>query len=217
MLNRSNVQRINNVEDHDDFIQNNDKCIMYFGSQNCQKCRTMMPVFEDVARNYPNVKFSYVDVAKTNVEDLGQELPVFVCYKNNNPVGKIIGTNKNGIINMIQNNFDVANNNNSAMIEINDINTYNKFVSNNKKCLVFFGSEKCPHCRDIKPYIIQMSNQYPSIKFCHIEVSNKTYDIIPKQYQNSGFPLILCYKDSKLVDNVLGADKEGISTMIQNL
>ena len=221
----NNVQEISNVEDHDSFIQNNDKCIMFFGSNKCKICDNMTPVFNDIARNYPQIKFSRVEVTKTTVEDLDKSLPVIVCYKNNVPIGKVVGADKNGIINMINNNFSrninrIQNgqiNNNLTMVEINDLTNYNKFISTNKKCLVFFGSERCPHCRNIKPKIQQLVNEYPNVKFCHVEVTMQTVDLIPVQYQQVGLPLFICYKDSVLVNTVIGEDEKGVITMLQNL
>lgn len=238
---QNNVQEIINVEDHDSFIQNNDKCIMFFGSNKCKKYSGMTSVFDDIAKNYPQIKFSHVEVTKTTVENLGDSLPVFVCYKNNIPIGKVVGSDKNGIINMINNNFASNNNfnktinpnqgglvrmmnsqngrqtNNLTMVEITDLTSYDKFISTNKKCLVFFGSERCPHCRNIKPKINQLVNQYPNVKFCHIEVTNETYNIIPSQYQQSGLPLFICYKDTVLVDTVIGGDEGAVIKMIENL
>ena len=248
---QNNVQEIVNVEDHDAFIQNNDKCIMFFGSNRCKKCDNMTTSLNDIAKNYPQIKFSHVEVTRTTVENLGDSLPVFVCYKNNLPVGKVVGTDKNGIINMIQNNFverkspiqpgtltlpksinnnfintpvrmlnsqnGRRNNNESRITEINDLINYNKFISTNNKCFIFFGSERCPHCQNIKSKINQLVNEYPNIKFCHIEVTNKTHNIIPSQYQESGIPLFICYKNNLLVGSVIGEDEEAVVKMIKNL
>lgn len=232
MLYRNNIQEISNVEDHDSFIQNNDKCIMFFGSNNCKNCDIMSPIFDDIAKNYPQIKFSHIEVTETTVENLDKNLPIFVCYKNNEPVGKVVGINKNGIINMINTNFGSSNiptrtvsrminsqngRGNLTMIEITNLSNYNNFISTNKKCLVFFGSEQCPHCRNIKPKIKQLVNKYPNIKFCHIEVTKDSYNMIPTEYQRVGLPLFICYKDNVLVDTVRGGDEEGVIKMLQNL
>ena len=227
MYYQNKVEEITNVEDHDYFIQNNDKCIMFFGSNKCKKCDEMKKILNDISRNYPNIKFSHVEVTKITVENLGNFLPILVCYKNNKPVGKVVTIDKNDIINMIQNNFENINDNkvtgrmintqnNKAMVEISDANSYNKFLLTNKKCIVFFGSQRCPYCRNIKPLVEKMVTNYPDIAFCHIEVTNKTSDIIPKQYQQSGLPLFLCYKNNLLLDNVIGEDETGIIQMIEN-
>jgi len=235
MFYRNNVQEITNVEDHDSFIQNNDKCIMFFGSNKCKKCNNMTQTFDDIAKNYPQIKFSHVEVTKTTVENLGNSLPIIVCYKNNVPVGKVVTPDKNGIINMINDNFEITknvstnqvvsrmmssqnglNNNNLTMVEITDKTSYNKFISTNGKCVVFFGSQSCPHCRNIKPSIEKMVNDYPNIKFCHIEVTRETVDIIPQKYKKVGFPLFICYKNNVLVDTVLGEDEPAVIAMIEN-
>ncbi len=256
MYYQNNVQEITNVEDHDNFIQNNNECIMFFGSNKCKNCDNMTQTFDNIAGSYPHIKFSHVEVTKTEVENLGNSLPLIVCYKNNVPVSKIVTTNKNGIINMIDNNFgrstqnsEILNNtvrmmssqngrknnfgrspmifrdpvknseifnNNLGLTEIEDINNYNKFITTNKKCIVFFGSESCPHCRNIKPLIEKMVVDYSDVKFCHVEVTRKTVDIIPSKYKDVGFPLFICYKNSILVDNVIGEDAPAVIEMIEN-
>lgn len=224
------VQKIATVEDHDNFIQNNNQCIMFFGSHKCRKCKVSIPIFDNIAKNYPQIKFSYVEVTQTTVENLGDELPIFVCYKGNQPVGKVVGANGNQIVDMIQNNFGIQNNynnngnntmrmnnnnSNPTMTEINNINDFNKFISTNNRVVIFFGMKNCPHCINIRPRIEQMVTQYPSVKFAHVEVTGSGRETIPSEFMNSGFPLIVFYKNGQLTDHVLGADEEGIITMIQ--
>ncbi len=211
------MQKITNIEDHDNFIENNDHCVMYFVSNKCRKCADMKPILNDISKNYPNIKFSIVDVTQTTVENLDQELPVVVCYKNNSPISKVIGVDKKTIINMIDKNFkNISDNNLSAMIEINNINDFNNFLLNNKKCVAFFGTQKCGHCRNIRPFIEDISNKYKSVKFAHIEITYDTQNIIPQQYRNTGFPLIIYYKDNKVISNVLGDDKDAITKMLKD-
>lgn len=232
MIYQNNVEEISYVEDHDDFTQDNNKCVIFFGSNKCKRCNNMSQTFDDIAKSYPQIKFSHVEVTKTTVENLGNSLPVIVCYKNGIPVGKVVTTDKNSINNMIQNNFviqpntstvlgnsrTVTNNNriNKTITEITDKTSYNKFISTNKKCIAFFGSQSCPHCRNIRPAIEKMVNDYPNVKFCHIEVTRETVDIIPQNYKTAGFPLFVCYKNNILVDTVLGEDEQGVIAMIEN-
>lgn len=236
-----NVQEITNVEDHDYFIQNNDKCIIFFGSNKCQQCDNMIQTFDNIAKNYPQIKFSHVEVTKTTVEGLGNSLPLIVCYKNNVPISKIATTDRNGVINMINENFtrppvvsqslgnvqpsntvnkirmmSMQNGRKDTMVEITDETQYNKFITTNDKCFVFFGSERCPHCRNIKPAIEKMVSQYPDVKFCHIEVTSKTVNIIPEKYRKVGYPLFICYRNKTLVGNVIGEDEPGVIEMIEN-
>jgi len=228
MYNPNKIFEISSVEDHDNFIQNNDKCVMFFGSNKCKKCDTMNKTLSDLSEMYPDIKFSRVEVTKTTVENLGNSLPLLVCYKNNEPISKIASINKNEIVNMINNNLKYTKNNqilntiptqqnNLLLIEINDSYNYNKFLTTNEKCVVFFGSQKCPHCRNITPIIKNMVNQYPKIRFCHIEVTMQTANLIPNQYKQSGLPVFLFYKNNILLDDVIGANEQAISLMIEQL
>jgi thioredoxin-like negative regulator of GroEL len=241
----SMIQEIVTVEDQDNFVNENDTCIMFFGSHKCQKCNSATSMVDGLARQYPQVKFSHVEVTQTTVENLGQELPVFVCYKGGQPIGKVAGDNTNDVINLIQQNYSnnvqyqqprqqrvyqqpqqqkiyYNNNNNSTqfpttMTEISTYDEFNRFISSNPKSIVFFGSQGCPHCRSIKPVIESMVNKYPSVKFAHVEMTENTKSIRPQQFRNMGIPLILSYKNGQLVDNVLGADENGIINMVERL
>lgn len=96
------VKEIITVEDHDNFIAQNDKCVMFFGSQKCQHCRAMVPVIANLAKKYPGVKFSHVEITKTTVEGIDEGVPVFVGYKNHVAVDKVLGADQDGITHMIE-------------------------------------------------------------------------------------------------------------------
>lgn len=207
------IKNINTVEDHDYFIKNNDKCIMYFGSRSCPNCLNMNTVLNDVAVKYPNIKFSKVEVANTQVENLDGKLPILVCYKNHQPVGKVIGSDRENIINLIENNF-----NHNQMTELNTMDSLNEFISSNKNGVIFFGSEKCPHCRNIKPYIQDLEIKYKQATFKHVEIKSENQKMIPSQCKDKngewGLPLIVFYKNGKISNYVMGANREEINNMI---
>jgi len=103
------VKEIVTVKDHDDFILNNKKCIMFFGSHKCPHCRDMVPVIEKMTRQYPGVKFSHAEVTKVVMNDfhenlnghLTEGLPQFYAYRDGQPVARILGADPEGITNMI--------------------------------------------------------------------------------------------------------------------
>lgn len=95
------VKEIVTKEDHDNFISNNNSGIMFFGSHKCPHCRDMVPVINNMAKQYPNVKFSHAEVTKLTTEDLHEGLPQFIAYKNHRPVDRVLGADPEGIINMM--------------------------------------------------------------------------------------------------------------------
>jgi len=103
----SGVVELTNYHDHDNFIDNNDKCIIFFGSQYCHHCHDMIPVFEQMAQDYPEIAFGHIEVTKVKVENI-DGVPVFVIYKNKQPIDVVLGANKDKLLNIINYNFKIV-------------------------------------------------------------------------------------------------------------
>lgn len=96
------VTEINNSDDSDNFINNNSLGIIFFGSENCPHCRNMTSLYEDLVNKYPSVKFSHVETSKVKVDNL-DGVPVFVGYKNKEPVDIVIGASPKNLTQMVVN------------------------------------------------------------------------------------------------------------------
>lgn len=97
----SRVIEISSYVDHDNLLDNNKQCVIFFGSKNCHHCRDMISFFEDLAENYPSVKFGHIEVTKVNVENVNG-VPVFVVYKNTQPVEIVLGANKDKLLSSVK-------------------------------------------------------------------------------------------------------------------
>lgn len=98
----SGVVQLSSYVDHDKFIDNNNHSVIFFGSKNCHHCRDMVSFFEDLAENYPSVKFGHIEVTKVNVKNVNG-VPVFVIYKNKQPVEIVLGANKDKLLSTVKN------------------------------------------------------------------------------------------------------------------
>lgn len=58
-----------------------------------------------------------------------------------------------------------------SISELESMHEEEVFTQQNHRCLIFFGSVACGHCRDITPYIEDMAHEYPDVAFAHVEVS----------------------------------------------
>lgn len=97
----SEVVELNNYIDHDNFIDNNNKCVIFFGSQFCHHCHDMISVFEQLSKDYPSIAFGHIEVTKIKVENV-DGVPVFVIYKNKTPIDLVLGANKDKLLNIIK-------------------------------------------------------------------------------------------------------------------
>jgi thiol-disulfide isomerase/thioredoxin len=101
------------------------------------------------------------------------------------------------------------------MEEIRTYQELQRFIEINKNVVVFIGSLKCGHCRNIHPEIIKLTQKYNNIKFVHIEVSK--FDRMEKLNISQGVPVFDFYKNGIYNSRVEGADLDAIITKIQSL
>lgn len=96
------VIEITNFNEHESFIANNDKEVLFFGSIRCSHCHKMVPIVEKIAEQYPTVAFGHIEVTEVEVENV-DGVPVFVGYKNQIPIDIVVGASPNKLTNMIEN------------------------------------------------------------------------------------------------------------------
>lgn len=97
----SQVIQITNSEESDDFISNNHRGVIFFGSVRCPHCRTMSPIYEELANKYRSVAFAHVETSEVEVDNL-DGVPVFVAYKDGKPIDTVLGSRPEALTTMIQ-------------------------------------------------------------------------------------------------------------------
>lgn len=96
----------------------------------------------------------------------------------------------------------------SKVSEIADTEDERVFITGNDRCIIFFGAEFCGHCIAMITVVDDMCKKYPSIAFAHVETTKV------KCASVSGTPVFVCYKKGKPVHVVLGADPQGLTSVI---
>ena len=94
------VIEITNSDESDIFIKNNNLCVIFYGSVRCPHCRTMSPIYDNLAEKYKTIAFGHVETSKIKVDNL-DGVPVFVGYKYQEPFDQVIGANPDALIEMI--------------------------------------------------------------------------------------------------------------------
>ncbi len=75
-----------------------------FWAEWCGPCRTMHPVFTRMARKFKKIKFARLNIDQNQEIEtkIGiQSIPIFIMFKNGNPVDKVVGAVGEPGINMI--------------------------------------------------------------------------------------------------------------------
>lgn len=97
------------------------------------------------------------------------------------------------------------------MLEITTADEQDRFVANNRKCVIFMGSVKCGHCISAKPFVENLIKKYPNVKFAHVEVSKVKVDGL------KGVPVFIGYRNGDAVNVVTGYRQRDLEAMVAKL
>ncbi len=82
---------------------------------------------------------------------------------------------------------------------IEDIDTLNNIINNNKKIIIKFFATWCKPCKNISPYFEKISKMYNDIIF--IEIDIEKLDVI-KEYNIKKFPTFVFIQDKQIFSNI---------------
>ncbi|GMM35510.1 Trx3 protein [Saccharomycopsis crataegensis] len=99
-MNSSLIGQLKTLDELNSAIKSEKLTFVDFYATWCGPCKAVSPILEKLAVEYPNVQFRKVDVDES--DDLAMEygvsaMPTFVLFKDDKPIGKIIGANVNAI------------------------------------------------------------------------------------------------------------------------
>ncbi len=85
-------------------ISSESPTLVDFWAEWCGPCRTMHPVFTRMARKFKKIKFARLNIDQNQeiATKLGiQSIPIFIMFKNGNPIDKVVGAVGEPGINLI--------------------------------------------------------------------------------------------------------------------
>jgi thiol-disulfide isomerase/thioredoxin len=88
---------------------------------------------------------------------------------------------------------------------------HDNFLAQNQFAIVFYGSKNCPHCVSFAPIIKSMAENVKNIPFGHVEATQTNVIGV------KGFPTTVGFINSTIFDQVIGADTNGLKTMIEKM
>lgn len=99
---------IANIESETEFaaiVKTSNQAIIKFTASWCKPCHAIQPVYEDLAKSYPRIRFAVVDVDKLETVATEWEalrIPYFVTIKNGEKIDSAVTTSKEKLAGMIQ-------------------------------------------------------------------------------------------------------------------
>ena len=96
-----------------------------------------------------------------------------------------------------------------SITELNGNEEYDRFLQQHQYSLIFFGSDSCPHCHEIAPFVEELAHNYPQLAVAHIEVTRVEVKGLP------GVPVFLLYQGRQVIGTQVGADEEKLWALLQ--
>ncbi len=102
-----------------------------------------------------------------------------------------------------------------SVVEVGDHNFQQVINSTDKPVLVDFFSPTCGPCRMLAPVIEKLARSYAGrALICTCDTSR--HQMVPSKYQIRGVPTLIFFKNSQVVDQVVGAVPESELTQRLN-
>lgn len=210
------LQHVEKLEDFENLLKSNKMLAVDFFAVWCGPCQFIGPVFAEQSKNFPEVKFIKVDVDKS--EDISRKyeiecMPTFIFFKDGNIFERMSGANQNKLINSL---YKLVGKEKPAPEGIiNDLNTFEKIIKENKLVAVDCFAEWCGPCQFISPVFEEFKKNNPTIKFikCDADEAREIY----QKYKVNCMPTFITFKNGKEEDRFSGANPEKLKEIIEDL
>ena len=101
------------------------------------------------------------------------------------------------------------------MIDVNKENFIAEVEESRSTVLIDLYAEWCAPCKMIAPVLAELEEQYPSIKFCRVNVD--ACPDIAAMFRVESIPMLAIVKDNTFVDFIVGYnDKKTIAQFIDS-
>ncbi|MCQ2564545.1 MAG: thioredoxin [Clostridia bacterium] len=79
---------------------------------------------------------------------------------------------------------------------------FDEIINNKSMTVVDFSATWCMPCRMLKPILEKVETQFKDVKFYSLDIDES--EDIAKRYRIFSVPSVLCFKDGKKVDAMVG-------------
>ncbi|XP_060214504.1 thioredoxin H7-like isoform X2 [Lycium barbarum] len=207
-------------------LKNTNKLVVIdFTATWCSPCKYMEPVLNDFAAKYADVEFVKIDVDE--LADVAQEyevqaMPSFVLIRKGKVVDKVVGADKDGLQKKIEkhraHNMPTTPQIKGSQVMAFHSSTkwklhFDALKDTNKLVVIDFTATWCGPCKYMEPVINDFAAKYTDVEFVKIDVDELAD--VAQEYEVQAMPTFVLIKKGKVVDKIVGADKDGLQKKIQ--
>jgi thioredoxin 1 len=109
--------------------------------------------------------------------------------------------------------------NSKSINRMQDINTLEELNSYSKSIpstliVLYFKAVWCGPCKDIKPFILYLQENYPKVEFIEIDIEDEFRDTIVAKFNIKKVPTFIFYKNSEICSSLLGTNKDNLEALV---
>lgn len=96
------IIQLQNIEEHNEFIRNNRRCVIFYGAIWCNPCSEMKVFYGRIADRYSKrlpMAFADIDKIKIHVNSI----PTFISYRKGNKLETVEGANRDKLKVLVSN------------------------------------------------------------------------------------------------------------------
>lgn len=99
-------------------------------------------------------------------------------------------------------------------VPVVNLSEYERLIQMNVNAVTYFWASWCGPCQMMSPYFEELSKKHPHVEFLKVNI-DEGQDIVEKCKVLS-IPTFIFYKDGKIIDRLVGANKEKLRQMVKS-
>jgi len=101
----------------------------------------------------------------------------------------------------------------SLILSMDELDIYSK--SNSSTLIVlYFKAIWCVPCKEIKPFILYLKENYPNVEFQEIDIQDDSKDTIVNNFNIEKVPTFIFYKNGLKCNLMIGTNKEKLEELV---
>ena len=101
----------------------------------------------------------------------------------------------------------------SLIQSMDDLNIYSK-CNSSKLIVLYFKAIWCNPCKEIKPFILYLKDNYPNVEFQEIDIQDDSRDTIVNNFNIEKVPTFIFYKNGLKCNSMIGTNKEKLEELV---